>query len=133
MIQIKKRIVLPISFFMFISYIIFLADTDNLNTWVEIIKVIPYGDKFMHALLYGVMVFLLNYALLFSSINFKIYSIFKKPYYIIRLQKGAILVLFFATIEEFSQHFITVRTFDIGDLFADFIGVILFSLIRIKV
>ena len=44
---------------------------------------------------------------------------------------GSIIVLTFATLEEFSQYYIPSRTFDIWDLLADFIGVVLFSFWRI--
>jgi VanZ family protein len=118
MTEIQKRILYPFGFFLFISYIIFLADTADLNYGLEIVRIIPYGDKFFHALLYGMMAMFLNYGLGFR----RVYGV----------QLGAILVLIFATIEEISQMFISTRTFDLGDLAADLIGVILFS-IRSKV
>jgi len=46
------------------------------------------------------------------------------------MQRGAIIVLIFATIEEITQYWLPSRTFDFGDLLADFIGVILFSYLR---
>ncbi len=115
---IDPRVTLPSLFFLFISYIIFLADTADLNLGLEIVKVIPYGDKVMHALLYGIMAMLLNYGLRYRTVW--------------GVQLGALLVLQFATIEEFSQLFIDTRTFDTGDLLADLVGVILFSLARWK-
>jgi hypothetical protein len=114
----NKRVLLPLSFFFFISYIIFLADTADLNIGLLIVKMIPYGDKVLHALLYGIMAILLNYGLRYK----KIY----------RLQLGAVIVLTFATIEEFSQYFIATRTFDLGDLLADLVGITLFSLLGRK-
>jgi len=112
----NKRVMFPLSFFFFISYIIFLADTADLNYGLEIVRIIPYGDKFFHALLYGMMAMFLNYGL-----------DYKKFY---RVQLGAILVLTFAAIEECSQYFIATRTFDLGDLLADLVGIVLFSLGR---
>ena len=115
---INVRITLPLSFFIFISYIIFLADTADLNYGLEIVRIIPYGDKFFHALLYGMMAMFLNYGL-----------DYKKIY---RLQLGAVIVLTFAAIEECSQYFITTRTFDLDDLLADIIGITLFSLWKLR-
>ncbi len=117
MTSIQQRIFLPLSFFLFIGYIIFLADTADHNFAFRLIGHIPYGDKLIHGLLYGLMALLLNYGLKFKTVKFN-------------LQLGAIIVLTFATIEELSQYFIPSRTFDLGDLLADFIGVILFSLYK---
>ena len=118
--QIAWRIIYPLSFFIFISYIIFLADTADLNYGLVIVKMIPYGDKFFHALLYGMMAMFLNYGLEYRRVAS--YGV----------QLGAVIVLTFATVEEFSQYFIATRTFDLGDLLADIVGVVLFSLWRIK-
>lgn len=115
---ISTRIAMPLGFFLFISYIIFLADTADLNYGLEIVKIIPYGDKFFHALLYGMMAMFLNYGLGRK----KVYG----------MQLGSVLVLLFATAEEFSQIFIATRTFDLYDLLADVVGVILFSYITIS-
>jgi len=112
------RFSLPFSFFLLLSYIIFLADTSSLNFGWEIVRVIPYGDKVMHAVLYGVMAMLLNYGLGYRTIH--------------KFQLGTVIVLLFAVIEEFSQVFITTRTFDIGDLLADLTGVVLFSFWKIR-
>ena len=112
------RVILPFGFFLFISYIIFLADTASLNLGLEIVKVIPYGDKVMHAVLYGMMAMLLNYGLRYRAVW--------------GVQLGAIIVLTFATIEELSQIFIITRTFDMGDLMADLVGVVLFSFIKLQ-
>jgi len=79
---------------------------------------IPYGDKIAHAVLYGLMALLLNYALDFRKSS--------------TIQLGSLIVLTFATLEEFSQYYIPSRTFDMGDLLADFVGVVLVSFWRIK-
>lgn len=118
----KLRIILPLSFFILIIYIIFLADTANYNFAFRLIGDIPYGDKFMHFLLYGIMAFLLNH-----GFNYKSYKTFSCDY-----QVGATIVFLFASIEEFSQFFIASRTFDSDDILADLFGVILFSFFRIK-
>jgi len=116
---VNLRVILPLSFFLFIAFIIYLADTADYNFAFRMIGDIPYGDKLMHGLLYGVMALLLNYGLNFKS----------KKVFGFNMQVGALIVLAFATIEEISQYWIPSRTFDLVDLLADFVGVILFSLI----
>jgi hypothetical protein len=100
------------------SFICFLfAIIANLG-WGMSVKMIPYGDKVLHTLLYGIMAMLLNFGLGY-----------KKRW---GMQVGAMSVMLFAIFEEISQMFIPVRTFDVGDLMADLLGVVLFSLIRFK-
>jgi len=119
MTKVTTRWFLPLSFFIFIGYIIFLADTADHNFAFRLVGHVPYGDKVAHAILYGVMAWLLNYGLKFKTAQFN-------------MQIGSIIVLTFATLEEFSQYFIPSRTFDMGDLLADFVGVVLFSFLKIK-
>ena len=116
----KSRILLPLGFFLFIGFIIYLADTADHNFAFRLIGHIPYGDKVMHGLLYGTMALLLNYGLKFKS----------KIIFGFNMQIGAIIVLVFATLEEISQYWLPSRTFDLLDLLADFVGVILFSLMK---
>ena len=112
----KFRVILPLGFFIFILFIIYLADSADHNFAFRLIGHIPYGDKAMHALLYGTMALFLNYGLNYRSFK--------------TVQLGAIIVLVFATLEEITQYWIPSRTFDLVDLLADFIGVILFSFIH---
>ncbi len=115
------RIILPLSFFLFISFIIYLADTADYNFAFRVIGHIPYGDKFMHGLLYGVMALFLNYGL-----NFKSKKIFG-----FNMQIGAIVVLTFAGLEEITQYWLPSRTCDVFDFVADVVGVVLFSFFKI--
>ena len=112
------RILLPLGFFIFIAFIIYLADTADHNFAFSLIGHIPYGDKLMHGLLYGVMALFLNFGLNYKSYKWLGFN----------MQLGAIIVLVFATLEEISQYWLPSRTFDLGDLLADFVGVVLFSL-----
>ena len=116
------RVILPLGFFLFISFIIYLADTADYNFAFRVIGSIPNGDKLMHGLLYGVMALLLNYGL-----NFKSKKIFG-----FNMQIGAIIVLTFAGLEEITQYWLPSRTCDVFDFVADVVGVTLFSLWRIK-
>ena len=105
--NINLRVLLPLGFFIFILFIIYLADTANYNFAFAMIKHIPYGDKIMHLLLYGLMALSLNYGL-----NFKSYKIIG-----FNMQLGAIIVFIFAIIEEGTQYYIPSRTFDIYEDF----------------
>jgi len=118
----KLRIILPLSFFIFIAFIIYLADTADYNFAFRLIGHIPNGDKLMHGLLYGVMALLLNYGL-----NFKSKKIFG-----FNLQVGAMIVLTFAGLEEITQYWLPSRTCDFFDFVADTVGVTLFSLYQSK-
>ncbi len=117
----RLRIILPLSFFLFISFIIYLADTADYNFAFRVVGYIPYGDKFMHGLLYGVMALLLNYGL-----NFKSKKIFG-----FNMQVGAIVVLTFAGLEEITQYWLPSRTCDVFDFVSDVVGVVLFSFCKI--
>jgi len=119
-----RRFFLPFGFFLFISYIIFLADTADYNFAFRVIGHIPYGDKIMHALLYGVMAGLLNWGLGYRKCFRS--GAWYVPY------MGAVIVLAFAAIEECTQYYIPARTFDLGDLAADLVGVVLISLLFSK-
>ena len=116
----NMKILLPLSFFLFISFIIYLADTADYNFAFRVIGSIPNGDKLMHGLLYGVMALLLNYGL-----NFKSKKIFG-----FNMQIGAIIVLTFAGLEEITQYWLPSRTCDVFDFVADTVGVTLFSFIQ---
>lgn len=110
----QTRLMLPVGFFIFICYIIFLADTADYNFAFKMVGHIPYGDKIAHALLYGTMAFLLNVGLGFRKVGNIFYL-------------SSIIVLTFAILEECTQYYIPSRTFDLWDVVADFVGVFLFS------
>lgn len=112
------KVALPLSFFVFISAIIYIADNASYNFALRWVGAIPYGDKIAHAILYGAMAMFLNYGLSYRKVK--------------GMQLGAIIVLTFAILEEFTQMYIPSRTFDLYDILADIVGVTLFSLIKIR-
>ena len=114
------RVGLPLTFFLFILWIIILADSADYNYAFFMVGSIPYGDKIAHALLYGVMAMLLNFGLDFKT----------KQFLGLNLQVGAMIVLLFAGLEELSQYYFPSRTLDFYDFVADFVGVVLASFIR---
>ncbi len=111
-----NRYLIPLSFFAFILFVIYLADTADYNFAFRLVGHIPQGDKICHALLYGTMALLLNYSLMFK--NF-----YQTPFFL-----GSVIVLLFATLEECTQYYIPSRTFDLWDLVADFVGIFYFPI-----
>jgi len=105
-----KRILYPALFFAVLLAIIYKADTANYNFAFHVVGMIPYGDKIAHAILYGIMAYLLNYGL-----NGKRWF---------RIEIGMLLVMSFAFVEEVSQLYFPSRTFDWFDLLADVIGIV---------
>lgn len=107
--------ILFLSFFGFILWIIYAADSGTSNVFLRVVDVIPYGDKLAHAWLYGCLALLLN--LLLKRKVLMVRSV--------RLQLGSVLVLGFAVVEELSQGFFATRSLDGWDLVADVLGVYL--------
>jgi len=104
-----KRLLYPGLFFLFILGIIYKADTANYNFAFHVVGMIPYGDKIAHAVLYGILAYLLNYGL-----NGKRWF---------RIEIGTLLVMSFAFAEEVSQLYFPSRSFDWFDLLADAVGI----------
>ena len=74
----------------------------------------PFGDKAGHLFLIGVMAFLLNHALAYRTCSIRF----------TRVQLGGMVILALITLEEFSQLWFSSRTFDVGDLLANTLGVL---------
>jgi hypothetical protein len=117
------KLLLPLALAIGLLSIILKANLAEYNFAFYAVGDIPYGDKMMHMLLFGVMAWGLNYGLNFKKITIHI------PF-ALHLPKGSLYVALFATLEETSQLFISSRTFDTGDLIANLIGITLFSLKR---
>lgn len=87
--------IVTILFSICILWIIYLANTGTNSLFFSFIKSIPLGDKFGHFFLFGSLTYLLIIVLKFRAIEFKnLYF-----YY------GALLVMTFVIIEEFSQNY----------------------------
>lgn len=111
--------IISVAFIMFITWIIYLANTAQNSIFFELVASIPYGDKLGHFCLFGLLTLVVNFAFKLKSytlISFNIYV-------------GSTVVLFFVLLEELSQYFIPSRTLDITDLLADVVGIITFSLV----
>ena len=94
--------------------VIFCADSGALRGLFRWINSVPFGDKVGHVFLIGIMAHLLNRALAGRCLRVS------KT----RWQMGGLIVAVLMTIEEFTQIWIPSRTFDWGDLLANYAGVI---------
>ncbi len=112
----KIKIITVIYVFI-IAGIVVLADVKSTQYLLRFSGGIPYFDKIAHFLLMGGFSFLVNLLLSARSV-----SVWKLRYLL-----GSIIVLTVVTIEEFSQMFIGGRSFDVGDLVADYAGIMIFG------
>jgi VanZ family protein len=102
-------------FLVFIIAVIVLADLGKLPHFVTALYDFPYGDKLGHFILYGLLNFFITLAFLSSRLS--------KPRGWVTLSIGLILA-FFIAIEEWSQKLFSTRTFDLIDLSASYLGLI---------
>ena len=111
--------ILSVTFLGFIAWVIYLANTAQRSIFFEFVGSIPYGDKLGHFCLFGFLTLGTNFAFKLKSYNLQSVNVYV----------GSMAVFFFVLLEELSQYFIPSRTLDAIDLFADFVGIIVFSLI----
>ena len=89
------------------------ANTGQSSIFFDFVHWLPFGDKIGHAGLFGLLTVLTNVALGNRRVgNFPL---------------GTLLVIGFVFLEEVSQHFLPNRTFDIIDLLADGVGIMIGS------
>ena len=120
---------LAILFGLFILTIILLADLGKLGFLYSLYD-FPYGDKVGHFILYGVLTLLIDLTLLPSSARKSSSTIISS-----RRRVAVRVGLFLAvaiTVEEFSQQYFSNRTFDLIDLGASVLGVLVFSWLAMK-
>lgn len=111
----KFIVILASAFFVFILWIIYLANTGGNSIFFDFVRSIPNGDKLGHLFLFGTLTFGVVVGTRFRSFTLGKLNI----YY------GVVLVAAFVVIEELSQAFIPTRTFDFIDLTADILGMLI--------
>ena len=109
--------ILLVVYVFILAVVIFLADRKGTSYLLNFVGNIPYGDKLGHFCLMGGFAFLLNLVLDARTIKFWKFNFLL----------GSLIVLTIVTLEEFSQIFIRGRTFDLGDLFFDYLGIFVFG------
>lgn len=100
---------------LFIAVLVFVADRRGTRYLASFIGGIRYGDKIGHFLLMGGVAFFANLA--FSSTMFRTKWI----------TRASVIVAILVLLEEVSQIFVRGRTFDLTDLAADFLGILIFG------
>ena len=111
-----------ILFGIFIIGIIVLANLDMLHI-LGFINRIPYGDKFGHFILYGILTLLVDLAFIHSHQGISPRLIVLRIAFILALLIG---------LEEYSQQFFASRTSDWVDLIFSYFGVIFFSWVALR-
>lgn len=109
-------------FIIFVIYIILSASLGWYNPFFVIVNKIPFGDKLMHIILLGTFAFCVNVLLRFRTFQISKYQ----------LLTGSVIMFLLATLEEISQYWIPTRTFDLLDLTANYIGILLASFFILK-
>lgn len=110
-----KRLGLAAAYFAVVALIIWLADHRDTQFIFGWLQALPGGDKLGHFLILGGFAFVLNH-----SLRYRTASLGGKPVLL-----GSLIVLLLAVAEETSQLFIPGRTFDLLDLAADALGILL--------
>ncbi len=106
---------ISVLFFVFIVTVIILADLGSLPRSITALYDFPNGDKLGHIVLYGLLNYFITRAFLSSRIA--------KPRGWLTVSIGLVLALFIA-LEEWSQQFFSTRTYDLVDLSASYLGVL---------
>ena len=104
-------------FAFFICWVIYLADTGQDCIFFDLVKIIPFGDKIGHFLLFGFLTLGTNTVFKLRGIRIGNINV---PY-------GAIVIFCAVVIEELSQKYTPGRTFDISDIMASLAGIVAFS------
>lgn len=111
-----------LAFLLFIVWVIYMANAGHNSVFFDFVAAIPYGDKLGHVGLFGTLTFLTVLASKFTGWTLNN----------TRLYFAAIAVTLFVIGEEISQAFIPSRTFDVADLSADAVGILLAILVLRK-
>jgi polysaccharide biosynthesis protein VpsQ len=114
---------LPFSLlFLAISGVTVGIDVGRLKSVTGWINSLPFGDKFGHLFIIGLLTFLLNYALAGRMVKIGR----------LKLLLGCTTVAVIMTVEECSQFWIAARTFDLIDLSANYLGITLAGILWLK-
>ncbi|USD36176.1 VanZ family protein [Ferrimonas sp. SCSIO 43195] len=120
---IQKSIgLLGIGFFGFILWIIYLANSGGDSVFFDLVRQLPYGDKLGHFCLFGLLTLAAN-----LGTGLKTLPVGRWRWYL-----GTTLVSLFVLLEELSQLLLPRRTFDVTDLAADLVGIVLFTWVSKK-
>lgn len=109
--------IIGFSFLLFIGFVILSANFGWEAFFFDWVKYLPLGDKMAHFLLVGGVAFFVNLLLEVKKIKLAGKEILL----------GSFVVFVFITLEEFSQLFLIRRNFDLIDMSANYLGILLFG------
>ena len=112
-----------ILFGIFIIAVVILANLDMLGI-LGFINRIPYGDKFGHFILYGILTLLVDLAIIDARKDISPSLIALRVAFVLALSIG---------LEEYSQQFFASRTADWVDLIFSYFGVACFSFVALRI
>lgn len=114
---------LAVIYSLIIIFIIIVADSGQYRFIFQLVHQVPFGDKFGHFILIGLLALVINLALQGRKIQVFNYS----------LLQGSVIIAILVMLEELSQFFIKNRTFDLGDLLFDFIGIVVSGYVTVYI
>lgn len=109
------------SYLLFLSTVIFMKNLNRGNSVFGILQNIPHVDKLGHFFLYGLLTYLMSFAL--RQRRFKLLNI--------RIPLAPFIMLIATFMEECSQIMQEFRTFSLLDMLANIIGVVCFGSLAI--
>lgn len=112
-----KTKLITIAFIIFLAGVILIANAGLQSRFFGFIRQVPGRDKTGHFVLMGILAFLMN--LCFKGETFRGLRV--------PVLKGSFIVLVAVTLEELTQIFMASRAFDLADLAADYLGILLFG------
>lgn len=106
--------------FSFSALVLFISISASLGwgrPYFSYLRNVPMGDKMMHFILFGLLSFFCNLAFPSKQTNISKYQ----------LLPISILLIVIVSIDEFSQIWLVRRSFDLRDLFCNYLGIFVFQ------
>jgi len=114
--------VLSVIYIFLVCLVIGAAGLGRIPSELKFYHHIPYGDKVGHFFLIGILSFCISILDDFRSI-----SLFKNKIY-----RGSVICFVLTSLEEFSQIFVSERTFSVMDLMSNYLGVIVIGQLLLR-
>lgn len=95
------------------------ANTGHLPTFAQYVHDLPGGDKVLHFLMFGTLALVANLALIASG----------KRRLARAIVTGCLIAAIVATVEEFTNQFVPSRDWSLGDLTANYLGILCLGVI----
>jgi len=109
----RVRWLMAAGFAVFMALVIYSANQGLDHPGIALVRVLPFGDKLGHIVLWGTFAFFINLALGGRTIG-----IAGK-----RLLIGPLIAIAIVSVEEASQGLLSNRTLDAGDMVANLVGI----------